>query len=65
VDEERSKLTKELEYQRQFMASVAQKLNNERFVAGAPEAVVAAERKKMTDAQSRIRVLEEQLAQLA
>jgi valyl-tRNA synthetase len=65
VDEERSKLTKELEYQRQFMASVAQKLNNERFVAGAPEAVVAAERKKMADAQSRIRVLEEQLAQLA
>ena len=55
---------KELEYAQGFLASVEKKLSNERFVANAPEAVVAAERKKQADAQSKIATLQETLAAL-
>ena len=58
------KLEKELEYAKGFLASVEKKLSNERFVANAPEAVVAAERKKQADAQSKIATLQETLAAL-
>ena len=64
VAEEIEKLEKELEYARGFLASVEKKLSNERFVANAPEAVVAAERKKQADAQSKIATLQETLAAL-
>jgi len=40
------------------------KLSNERFVASAPETVVAIERAKQTDAEAKIKVLEEQIASL-
>ena len=59
VDEEIEKLEKELQYAQGFLASVEKKLSNERFVANAPEAVVAAERKKQADAQSKIATLQE------
>ena len=61
VDAEIEKLTKELDYQKGFLGAVVKKLGNERFVSGAPEKVVAAERQKQADAESRIKVLEEQL----
>ena len=64
VAEEIEKLEKELEYAKGFLASVEKKLSNERFVANAPEAVVAAERKKQADAQSKISTLQETLAAL-
>ena len=64
VEEEIEKLEKELEYAKGFLASVEKKLSNERFVANAPEAVVAAERKKQADAQSKIATLQETLAAL-
>ncbi len=64
VAEEIEKLEKELEYAQGFLASVEKKLSNERFVANAPEAVVAAERKKQADAQSKIATLQETLAAL-
>ena len=41
------------------------KLSNERFVAGAPENVIAMERKKQADAESRIKVLEQQIKGLS
>jgi len=59
--EELEKLTKELEYTRGFRESVLKKLSNERFVNNAPEAVVAAERKKLADAEAKISSLEEQV----
>ncbi len=62
--EEIAKMEKELEYARGFLKSVAGKLSNERFVSGAPDAVVAAERKKMADAEAKIKTLEEQIAAL-
>ena len=54
VEEEIAKLEAELEYQRKFLDSVRKKLSNERFVANAPEAVVAVERKKESDSLSKI-----------
>ncbi len=58
---ELKKLEEELTYSRGFLASVDKKLNNERFVSTAPQHVVELERKKKSDAEARIRVLEEKL----
>ncbi|MCQ2286094.1 MAG: valine--tRNA ligase [Bacteroidales bacterium] len=63
-DEEIAKLTKDLEYAEKFLQSVMKKLANEKFVNGAPENVVALERKKQSDAEEKIRILKEQLAGL-
>ena len=54
VASEIAKLETELEYQQKFLESVRKKLSNERFVANAPEAVVAVERKKEADSLSKI-----------
>ncbi len=64
VEEEIKKLQAELDYAIGFLKSVEKKLSNERFVTNAPEAVVAAERKKQADAQSKIKTLEESIAAL-
>ena len=64
VEEEIKKLEADLEYTRGFLASVDKKLSNERFVANAPEAVVANERKKKADAESKIATMEQALHQL-
>jgi valyl-tRNA synthetase len=64
VEAEVAKLQEELDYTEGFLKSVLKKLSNERFVKGAPEAVVAKEKKKQADAEDRIKVLKEQLAQL-
>lgn len=64
VEKERENLQKELDYTRGFLASVSKKLSNERFVSSAPEAVVAAEKKKKADAEGKIKVLEESLIKL-
>ena len=58
VEAELAKLNKDLEYYRGFLASVMKKLGNERFVNNAPEAVVAAERNKQKDAESKIATIE-------
>ncbi len=61
----REKLEADLKHQQGFLAGVRKKLSNERFVASAPEAVVALERKKEADALARIAALETQLKNLA
>ncbi len=61
---EKEKLTSELKYTRGFLASVEKKLSNERFVANAPEKVIALERKKAADAKEKIVLLEKNLALL-
>ncbi len=61
---ELAKLTEELKYQEGFLTSVMRKLDNERFVASAPEAVVAAERTKRADAEARIGALRERIEAL-
>ncbi len=62
--EERKRLEDELKYNQGFLKSVQGKLKNERFVQNAPEAVVAKEKQKMEDAMSKIKALEESLANL-
>ena len=57
VEEEIAKIETELAYQQKFLDSVRKKLSNERFVANAPEAVVAVERKKEADSLSKIESL--------
>ena len=54
VEEELEKLNKDLAYYEGFLRGVEKKLANEKFVANAPEAVVAIERKKQSDATEKI-----------
>lgn len=64
IEEEIAKLTEELNYTKGFLASVEKKLSNERFVAGAPEQVIAIEKKKQADALAKIATLEQSIASL-
>jgi len=64
VEEELKKLEEELKYTNGFLTSVMKKLSNERFVNNAPDAVVAKEKEKQADAESKIKVLEERIASM-
>lgn len=64
MEKEREALLKELTYQKGFLSSVEKKLSNEKFVSGAPLQVVENERKKKSDAEAKIKALEESLARL-
>ncbi|MDR0954509.1 MAG: valine--tRNA ligase [Rikenellaceae bacterium] len=65
IEEELTKLKAALEYQQGFLRTVMAKLNNERFVAGAPAQVVAGEQAKKADAEAKIAALQQQIAQLS
>ncbi len=60
----KSELLKDLTYQQGFRDSVMKKLGNERFVQNAKPEVVDMERKKLADAEARIKTIEESLANL-
>ena len=64
ADEEKEKISKEIEYLKGFLESVNKKLSNERFVQNAKPEVVETERRKQLDAETKIRTLLEQLRQL-
>ena len=64
-DAELAKLQEELKYAEGFLASVMKKLSNEKFVNGAPEKVVAVERQKKADAESKIEAIKAQIATLS
>jgi len=64
VEAEVAKLTEELNYTKGFLSSVQGKLSNEKFVAGAPEQVIANERKKEADALAKIAMIEQSLTGL-
>ena len=64
LDAEIAKLNEELNYIKGFLRSVQGKLANEKFVNGAPEQVIANERKKEADALAKIATLEQSLASL-
>lgn len=61
---QKEQLAKDLEYLKGFLASVDKKLSNERFVANAKPEIIEAERKKQSDAQAKIKALEESLSSL-
>ena len=64
TEAELKKLEEELKYAQGFLKSVEAKLSNEKFVNGAPAAVVDKERKKKSDSEAKIKVLEQQIAAL-
>ena len=64
VEAELQKLEADLQYMQGFLRTVMGKLGNERFVNNAPENVVALERKKKADAESKIKSIEERIAEL-
>ena len=59
VEKELARITKELESQKKFLASLEGKLSNEKFVSRAPEAVVNAEKEKAAKTRDLIAQLEE------
>ena len=64
VEAEIQKMEAQLQHLEGFLAGVMKKLSNERFVANAPEAVVAMERKKQSDSEEKIAALKESIAAL-
>ncbi len=64
IEEEIRKLEADLKRYQGFLSGVQKKLSNERFVANAPEAVVALERKKLADATAKIETITVSLASL-
>lgn len=65
VEAELAKLSKDLEYYKGFRESVLKKLSNERFVNNAPAAVVEGERRKLADAETKIKNLEDSISALS
>jgi len=61
---ELNKLREELIYTRGFLESVMQKLNNKKFVSHAPAKVIELENKKKSDAEAKIKALEERIASM-
>lgn len=64
VEAEIAKAEAELKHLEGFLNGVKKKLSNERFVNNAPAAVVDLERKKQSDAESKIATLKETIASL-
>jgi len=64
VEAEKKKINNELEYTHGFLKSVESKLNNDKFANNAPPQVLESERKKQSDALSKIKMLEEKLISL-
>ncbi|NLN31797.1 MAG: class I tRNA ligase family protein, partial [Bacteroidales bacterium] len=60
-EDEIARIREELIYYRGFLGSVMKKLDNERFVQNAPSSVLDLERKKKSDAEQKIKSLEERL----
>ena len=64
VESETQKIKEELSYAEGFLSSVRKKLGNERFVANAPEKVIAIERQKEADTLAKIETLKASLESL-
>lgn len=64
VEAEIAKQEAQLKHLEGFLVGITKKLSNEKFVANAPEAVVALERKKQSDSEEKIAALKESIATL-
>ena len=64
VEAEIAKAEAQLKHLEGFLMGIRKKLANEKFVANAPEAVVAMERKKESDSLEKIAALQESIAEL-
>lgn len=61
---QKDKLLRDLEHQKDFLASIKKKLSNEKFIQHANPELIDRERKKQSDAEDRIKVIEESLKSL-
>jgi len=64
IEGEIAKMQEDLNYNRGFLENIMKKLENERFVKNAPASVLELERKKKSDAESKIKSLEETIKSL-
>jgi valyl-tRNA synthetase len=64
IESEITKIQEDLNYNRGFLVNIMKKLDNERFVNNAPSNVLELERKKKSDAELKIKSLEEALKSL-
>ena len=64
TDAQKKQLEKDLDYYKGFLVSVEKKLSNEKFVQNARPDVIEGERRKKADAETKIRIIEESLANL-
>ncbi|MFN8320770.1 MAG: valine--tRNA ligase [Saprospiraceae bacterium] len=64
VNKELEEKQKELIHQQGFVASIEKKLDNEKFVSGAPAEVIERERKKLNDGKDRIQLLLDEIEKL-
>jgi len=64
TEKQKAELKKELDYLSGFLASVQKKLSNEKFVQNARPEIINNEKKKMADAEAKIKTLEESLNML-
>ena len=64
IADEIEKIKEALDYTHGFLKSVQGKLQNERFIASAPENIVASEKVKEADALNKINLLQEKLNSL-
>ncbi|HVA98723.1 MAG TPA: class I tRNA ligase family protein, partial [Bacteroidia bacterium] len=64
IEEEKTRIEKELDYNKGFLNSVMKKLSNEKFVSNAKPEIIEMERKKQSDTEAKIKSLEEQLVSL-
>ena len=63
-DAEIEKLTKELNYNENFLKSVQNKLKNEKFVKKAPDTIVNIEKQKIADTEKKIKSLQKSISEL-
>lgn len=60
----KEELLKDLAYQKGFLESVMKKIGNDRFIQNAKPEIIAIEQKKKSDAEARIKAIEESLSAL-
>lgn len=65
VEEEKKRLTKEIEYLKGFLATVDKKLSNERFIQNAKPDIVQNEKNKKADAEAKIKIHQDNLSALS
>ncbi|HEV2833454.1 MAG TPA: valine--tRNA ligase, partial [Hanamia sp.] len=62
TEAQKEKLNKDLQYLKGFLISVDKKLSNDKFVQNAKPEVIKLERKKKSDAEEKIKIIEQSLA---
>ncbi|MDO5759841.1 MAG: valine--tRNA ligase [Bacteroidota bacterium] len=65
TEEEIKKINEQIKYYEGFVLSINKKLSNEKFVSNAPEKVVALERKKLSDCETKLLALRQELSSLS